>query len=194
MIIGITGFKQSGKDSVAKILRLRHAHRVYGMADPMYMMMAVGLGIASEDVVEAGRIDLSVLNRLGVSIRVMYDKEEIIPEYGCSLRHIMQTLGTEWGRELISKEVWITRFGAWRDRNGYPEYVAIPDVRFDNEALAIREMGGVMIEVRRPDMDGGDAHSSESGINTELIDHVIDNDCCKSILMAKVDSLLAELK
>lgn len=191
MILGITGYKRSGKDTVASLLKARHRYHVYGMADPMYAMVAVGLGLVTEEGLASGRIRSCMMGATGKPT-IVVDKEAIIPELGCSLRHILQTLGTEWGRETISPQVWITRFNAWLDNRGYPGDVAIPDVRFDNEAEAIRDMGGVVIDVQRPDLEGGDAHASESGVRADLIDHIILNDGSKPELLMKVNDLLLD--
>jgi hypothetical protein len=58
------------------------------------------------------------------------------------------------------------------------DYV-ITDVRFDNEALAIIERGGVIVKIIRPDagLDGAEgAHVSEKGVSESLITAAIIND------------------
>jgi hypothetical protein len=68
---------------------------------------------------------------------------------GKTPRHAMQTIGTEWGRDLIDGDLWIN---AWkRSIEKLPPNVPIvcDDVRFANEAEAIHAMGGVVIRVVR---------------------------------------------
>lgn len=73
-------------------------------------------------------------------------------------RRLLQLLGTECGRECIGPDVWVD---AWsdevdlvRDRvrtnavDGVVVLVA-DDVRFPNEARAVRERGGIVIEIER---------------------------------------------
>lgn len=71
---------------------------------------------------------------------------------GQTARHAMQTLGTEWGRELIDQNLWIE---AWaRSLNsGLSEpsdKFVTDDVRFLNEAQKIKELGGkIILLIRR---------------------------------------------
>lgn len=65
---------------------------------------------------------------------------------GATPRYAMQTLGTEWGREMIWDELWVN---AWKEKvqrlldSGLS--VVVEDCRFANEAAAIRELGGAII-------------------------------------------------
>lgn len=59
-------------------------------------------------------------------------------------RWAMQSLGTEWGRDLISQGLWTSfmheRIIRWRDslpESGPPCYFVVTDVRFPNEAAAL---------------------------------------------------------
>lgn len=62
---------------------------------------------------------------------------------GKSARHAMQTLGTEWGRQCIGPDFWAR---AWCSVAAqHPEGVVADDVRFPNEAEAIRSLGGLVI-------------------------------------------------
>lgn len=96
-------------------------------------------------------------------------KEEAFEElHGRSPRYVMQTLGTEWGRELIAPDLWVgicLRQAAKRMESGMS--VVIDDVRYRNEADAIRAAGGEVIRVYRPryeDAGGRPAHKSEGAI------------------------------
>ena len=96
------------------------------------------------------------------------DKERIIPNLGVSARHCLQTLGTEWGRNLISDSIWIdiTRH---RIEESDANVFIIDDVRFDNEAEMIRDMGGEVWKLSRSGVNENDAHISESGVSDNLI-------------------------
>ena len=71
---------------------------------------------------------------------VYADKEAIIPELGVSARHMMQALGTEWGRACIHPDFWvmIARAETQRIMNDGGS-VVIDDVRFPNEEYHIDE-------------------------------------------------------
>lgn len=86
---------------------------------------------------------------------------------GNTPRHAMQTLGTEWGRKCMGEDFWVDM---WL-RQVHRDSVVADDVRFENEAAAIREMGGLVIEIRRDDareIDGSD-HVSESGVKGDVV-------------------------
>ncbi len=86
-----------------------------------------------------------------------------------------QTLGTEWGRDLIAPDLWLA---AWdreaRRRLAAGEVAVVNDsIRFENEAAAIRALGGRVIRLAgRRDPRVEVAHASERGV---LADLTIDN-------------------
>jgi hypothetical protein len=110
---------------------------------------------------------------------------------GLTARRALQQLGTEWGRAL-HPDVWV-RYLLRQPRNGY--VVIVPDVRFDNEARALREAGGLIIRVvadeRRP--PAPDAHASEAGVSDALIDLTVHNDR-EDNGAATVEAVLAVLR
>jgi hypothetical protein len=67
--------------------------------------------------------------------------------------------------------------------------IVIDDIRFDNEALLVRDMGGIVVEITRPNTSQM-AHASEAGIARNLIDHTFDNtedaDTLKQRVLAKL--------
>ena len=105
------------------------------------------------------------------------EKEEPIEWLGgVTPRHILQTLGTEFGRKHIHPDVWVM-LGMRRAKLHLKTspLVVFSDVRFDNEAEAIIEAGGKVYEVFRPGNSGVAHHSSEEGISRELVTAVINN-------------------
>jgi hypothetical protein len=102
-------------------------------------------------------------------------------------RHAMQTLGTEWGRNCMGEEFWVS---AAREQiemsfeNGLN--VVVDDVRFPNEADMIRDLGGVMVRIRRPSLEKNNkkpwynrwfsrGHSSEGSLDSYSFDLEITN-------------------
>lgn len=121
----------------------------------------------------------NLLNDLGPSgFRYVHrDKDVIIPEIGVSARHMMQTLGTEWGRACIHPDFWVMIARAETQRiiaNGGS--VVIDDVRFPNEAAMIHDLGGELWEIDRPGITYDGGHSSEGGLEYITPDRVIIND------------------
>ena len=108
--------------------------------------------------------------------------------YGKSIRYMLQTLGTEWGRNLIHPDIWILeaerRLKQMSNAND-TDGVIITDCRFPNEADKIHEMGGKVIRIVRPNnpltatvnsVGVGAAHLSEQGLSSDKIDYTIIND------------------
>jgi len=149
-VIAFCGPATSGKTTAAKCL-MRHGFRRMSFADPIRDM----------------------LRALGVSDHhLCFDKEAPVPVLcGKSARHAMQRLGTEFGRGMIGEGIWIE---AARQRLTIrSEPVVFDDVRFDNEARMIREMGGLVVELSKPGVAYSNLHASENGISGELISHRI---------------------
>lgn len=155
-IIGIAGKARSGKDTLANmIVEITGGYR-YGFADPIKLMTDAWLE-RGEDTNAA--------------------KEAPIPQLGKSRRQLWQTLGTEWGRNLIHPDLWLIIAG-WALEKWGPGMV-ISDVRFENEAAWIRSKGGLIVHIERPEADGkvGVAnHASEAGIRMDSNDGYFLND------------------
>lgn len=171
LLIGIAGLARSGKDTVADHLRDRHGFSVFSFAKP------IKAGLCAMLDLDPGRFG-------GV------EKEEVIPWLGVSPRHLMQTLGTEWGRDLVDPDIWLEVMGMKLGRAGV-EHAVISDVRFKNEADWIRAQGGVMLHMRRPSAAPVRAHRSEGGINCCLnTDLLVGNDGTLAELYVRVDVML----
>ena len=168
-LIGLAGFAGVGKDTVAAVLARDHGYRRYALADPLREGLAVMLGLDREVFEDRTR------------------KEAPIDWLGRSPRYLMQTLGTEWGRDLVAADLWLRvaerRIAALGPR------VVVSDIRFDNEADWVRALGGVVWHIRRPGFGGG-AHRSESGVRVRPGDAVIANDGTLDALAARVAEAL----
>jgi len=170
ILIGLTGRAQSGKDSVADYLEVQHGFFRVAFADPIKEALHAAFW---EDMDEG-------------------DKEAAIDWIGKSRRELMQTLGTEWGRQIIGEDIWIRRMerlmGA--DVEHTDTAVVISDVRFENEARWIRERGGKVWLIKRPDATPVRQHSSEDGIPEELLNGIINNVGTLAELHTKVNAAL----
>lgn len=111
---------------------------------------------------------------------------------GKSYRHALQTLGTDWGRVMIGESIWCD--AAMRSADEMLDFgvnVCLDDVRFENEALAIRQRGGLILSIERPQIVQM-PHASESGIPPELVSRVIVNDSSPSALYAQILRAVSE--
>lgn len=98
-------------------------------------------------------------------------KETVHPILGQTPRHVMQTLGTEWGRQCMGADFWCDLARSELSRGGD---IVIDDVRFQNEVDLIRELGGTVVQIRPKVMTHRTAvHASEKGCD---FDRFIYND------------------
>lgn len=183
-ILGITGHKGHGKDTIAALLQQRFLWTRMAFADEL-KRIAKDLWGLSEAQVNGS----------------LADKETVDPTWGVSPRHLLQTLGTEAGRSA-HPETWIRRLfrtmEAWEaaDENeglgdlrvGY----VISDVRFPNEADAIRKHGGTIWRVNRPGFSTGslEAHASETSIEAIFPDRILLNQTLDG-LASQTEAMLA---
>lgn len=127
MLIGLTGYKRCGKDTVANILAQEHGFQKVSFADPLRDLCASMFELPMQMFVEDELKD-TPLPGFGKSPR------EILIHIGQSMRQIDPDV---WARQGIKKACSI--------RN----HVVIPDVRFPNEANYIIERGGVLLRIER---------------------------------------------
>jgi hypothetical protein len=173
-LIGIAASAQSGKSTVARYLRDRFGYGEVSFAEPIRQFISSLTGIPRADL-EAGPL-----------------KEAVIPWIGKSPRQMMQTLGTEWGRNLVKESFWVDRaMQTVNDLAWSFTPAVISDVRFENEAEAIRERGGFILHLSRPNALQVASHPSEAGVKfMPYADARIVNDSTLSVLYAEVRDML----
>jgi len=89
-------------------------------------------------------------------------KEQPIPGLDVTTRHLMQTLGTEWGREQVNSDLWVDlAMAKVREHWQLGHDVVVDDLRFPNELHALQNAGGVVLRVDRPNSSAYKAHKSE---------------------------------
>ena len=143
-IIAFTGKKRSGKTSAANYLIAHHGFTRISFADPLKYML-LELGVPRESLWgDEKEVPLAILG-------------------GKSGRYAMQSLGTEWGRQLISDDIWIA---AWEKKVlACITAVVVDDVRFINESHLIHQLKGIVLLIERPDLENEDQHLSEIEIS-----------------------------
>jgi hypothetical protein len=176
MIIGLySPVPQSGKSTIARHLATGHGFQVLPMAQPLRDMLGpllLGLGLSQADAERYLR----------------QDKATPIPGLGCTARHLMQTLGTDWGRLQVHPDLWVR---CWSAQAAQHRRLVADDVRFSNEAAAIHALGGQVWKVWRPDAVLDCPHASEGNLDDwDGFDRVIANDASLEQLMQQVESWL----
>ena len=212
-IVGINGFKQSGKGTTADILTDAVDAVVYqiGFADKLKIIAARSLGI-----------DLSPQEQIAYMDEFKLDGDIWFGfagdhDYHLSGRQFLQNLGNH-ARQTFGENFWIDQvlpypvIPPWDDdeeaddhqhildhlnmmqlEEMYPggDIVVITDLRYPNEAERIKALGGVIWEVKRPGIES-DGHASEQPLPDALVDYVILNDGDIDNLRGRVDDAITE--
>ena len=175
-LIGITGYKRSGKDTAGEVMASILGCQRIAFADPI--KDAVRAILRAQGVEEATIEECIDGDLKEAPCPYLQDK---------SPRYVMQTLGTEWGRETLGDAIWVK--AALNRAANSDVGTIITDVRFPNEAEAIREAGGVVVRVSRPETEPDMAdtlHPSEAGVAKIEADYVIRNDMSRDDFQAEV--------
>jgi hypothetical protein len=170
-IIGIAGRARTGKSTAAELLlRMGAGKYLYSFADPLRAMLKAGLGIDLDNPYWAMR------------------KEDPMPEFGGhSPRALLQSLGTEWGRQMVDANLWLT-LAAKALRQRGPGMI-VGDVRFANEAAWVRGMGGIVLHIERGNAPAVRPHVSEAGVERLATDLRIFNESTPASLQAGLAKL-----
>lgn len=144
---------RSGKSALAQHLATEYGYVIVPFAAPLKKMtrsLLECMGFTHE------RIDQLLTT----------DKECILPGIRTTPRHILQALGTEFGRDCIHPSLWLN---CWMKTAGFHltggTHVVCDDVRFPNEADLIRDLGGELWHVSRPGALPTSSHSSEGSLD-----------------------------
>ena len=182
-IIGLVGRAGAGKDTVASILSETEDVTPIAFADALReeVKNAFGVGIEcmlhrdeKEQPTQALAIsrcaDKRFINRMLAIAENPYTPR--------SPREILQLWGTEYRRECDSQTYWIDRLQDTIDYHVTAgKDVVVTDVRFVNEALYLKQIGGSLWRIYRPIAELAiSSHSSESDIDRIEIDRIIVND------------------
>ena len=161
LIVGFSGRKGSGKTYIARELEKTGFERI-SFADPIKIMLFALFDECGFDYASAKWL----LNQ---------EKEIVLEAFGKSPRQLMQSLGTDWGRAMVSENLWLLCARNKIEKN-HSCNIVIDDVRFNNEAQFIRDLGGLIINIDRAADTRFDAHVSEEGIIIKPGDVMLTND------------------
>jgi hypothetical protein len=199
-LIGICGAAGSGKDTLAEGLASIDVYFVYHFADPIKAALNAmfGWGPAYWQNREWKEAEIPWLTERPAGLHVWrYGTMDVTP------RTLAQTLGTEWGRNMIHPELWL-RIAREKYRKMSGQAVVntktngeiaamgmiIPDVRFENEAKWIKAEGGILLKVHRPGVEPVAQHASEQADLTEWVDYTILNDAPPSHMISNARELI----
>ena len=177
-IIGLSGKKQSGKDTV------------YQLADALM------------EGARIGRVAFGDAVRHEVSEITGY-RMDFIEEHKAEFRTLLQVWGTDFRRHFNGSEYWLEKMTGVIDKaSSHYDVLFITDVRFSNEAEFVKNLGGKLVKVERRqevyqhiEDAVPDSHSSETAMDDySKYDYVINNNGSESELTTAVSSMLSTLK
>jgi hypothetical protein len=167
-LVGIVGKKGVGKDTVALWFNKHHDAKLYSFAAPIKKFASEYMGLTYKQ------------------LHTLEGKEGYDPYWGTTPRRILQHIGSSMRSLPIEPKgsFWIKylmrELDAIRDREEKEDVpvadrtlVVVSDVRYPNEASAIRERGGILIKVIRDtglpeDLDSSEQQSDKIPCNITL--------------------------
>lgn len=173
-LIALHGPAGSGKSHAASILVEEFGYTRMKFAGPLKAMMHTLLTYAGVPERELTRYSEGDLKETPLDMLE-----------GKTPRHVMVTLGTEWGRDLIGPDLWVNlAMQPILDHLAAGRSVVVDDCRFVNEAREIIKLGGHVAKIRPvwPEWPiqqrarrGAAWHISENGLHNMHLTHVIPN-------------------
>jgi hypothetical protein len=155
-IIGLNGYARSGKDTIANILIKEHGYTRVGFADAIREFL-----LTVNPILEDG-------HRLH-EIVALFNWE--IAKAKTEVRRLLQVTGTT-ARDMFGEDFWINQV---INKIKTIDKVVITDVRFTNEADAIKLLGGQIWKVERPGVSAINSHISEIDMDNYTPDRLIVN-------------------
>ena len=160
MIIGLTGRKYSGKDTAAKAFTnyvpSKFAHVLKAMTRTFLSEQGCGPEMV-ERMVDGDLKEVPSFQYIG----------------GKTPREFQQLIGTEFGRDLLQRNIWVT---CAMNRAQQHTDVIFTDVRFPNEVAAVQSSGGYVIRLERDvPLNEFSDHPSEAAIDLLDVDYVVEN-------------------
>jgi hypothetical protein len=176
-IIGIAGWARAGKDTAADHLVEAQGYEKMSFAAPM------------KEALYKLNPRITVDGVMGVPLNVGVDVYgwDGLKEHGPEIRTLLQRFGTEVGRQTWGEDFWVD---AAIDKIQDGTKVVFADVRFPNEADAIKKMGGEVWRINRTGVGPANDHISEHALDDYDFDKVIDNYGTLSVLYEKIENLI----
>ncbi|MEU7400056.1 hypothetical protein [Streptomyces sp. NPDC044948] len=169
LLVGLAGFARSGKDTAAQTL-VEGGWRRDAFADRLkaFLYRQNPLVTTFPDVPPVRLANL--VNAIGWD-----EAKERYPE----VRRLLHATGTDAGRATLGENVWIEAL--FNDYESQREALVVSDVRFPNEARAVRGRGGVVIWIDRPGVgpardEHGRPYPSEVALANWKFDATLSND------------------
>jgi hypothetical protein len=180
-LIGFAGNAGAGKDTAGAHLRDAFGFELRSFAAPLKRSVAALLGVSVGDLERWKNVP-------AILVEVIDREASRVPRVSMTVREFLQRYGTEAHREVFGDAFWVNQ-----SLSSTPlEDVAFTDVRFANEARAIRRYGGAVVWIERT--EPVNSHVSEAGLSAGTIDFVVENRGTVDELRARLDDLVWSLR
>lgn len=205
-LIGINGFKTAGKDSTYQAIKAVQGDRLSveraGFADKLKVMAAKALGYEGSDVELIEYMDEAKQSwRFGITDEAdgepikQFSGREYLQWFGGHARvvfwdsfwvdQILPTPAIQWTEDINEQENCLSLLTRYPD----VDILCVTDVRYENEAARVLQLGGEMWVVERPGLES-DGHSSEIPLPDDLVTKRVPNDGSLLDLQETVRTLL----
>lgn len=174
MIIGLSGYAQSGKDTVANHLVKHYGYTKISFAEPIREALYI----------LNPKIDIADMRGVRLASAVDGLGWENVKADSPDTRELLQKFGTEVGREMFGQDFWVNQ-AMLKAREH--DNVVFADVRFPNEVEAILEASGDVWRVFKTDVGAVNRHVSETALDKYTFKRQIHNIGSLEELYAVVD-------
>ena len=163
LIIAFTAPKQTGKTTACRAIEAQHAANTHSFADPLK---------------EFGKLifPAAFMNE---------GKEQVFAPVGFSYRDFAVHTGDTWRK--LNQDVFINIL-KHRVELSNSNVILIDDLRYENEAKAIREMGGLIVRLSREGIEYTGEHATEQALDNSLIDDSVDVNNVVEIVSLLIDN------
>ena len=163
MIYGLTGKKQSGKSTACSYIKTKLTARSLNFKDALVQEIKENFTDLLDEIV-------TTLNKTEYDGMNPWTRDRVISEKPALSRKLHQNYGTDVRRK-DNPLYWVEK---WKEQAAQINIgIVTDDVRFLNEAQAVKDLGGVIIKVERTDITHTDTHASETEMDEIVPDYSI---------------------
>ena len=184
--IGLVGRKRTGKSTAAAHLARTYDYRPLGFADALRQAVEALDPIVDYEAL-APYVGRPVRYREALAAVGYEAAKDRLPEF----RRVLQEYGTGL-RASLGEDVWVTALLRRLPLVSDHVPVAVTDVRFPNEAEALKRRGFVLVRLVRDTGLAADPHPSEAGVDSLPVDYEVRNDGTPEDLFSELDRIVAE--
>jgi len=184
-LIGITGKKFNGKDTLGNYFVTNYNFKRLAFADALKEACRCIFGFTDEQLYGDKKEDIDIFWKTSPRIIFQYLGTDLFRN---RLSVIMPHLGSDIWVEVLRKQIldqWLT---------DEKKCIVVTDVRFPNEVKMIKNLGGIVLRVKRNNQNNStDLHTSELNIDNLNVDAEILNNDTKEMLYENALSVLNKI-